>query len=1256
MKKLLFFIFILQPFFLFAQNAQTQFINYTIDNGLSQSVVRTVYVDESGIEWIGTDDGLNSYDGFEFEVFKPKNNNLNSISATGIRTIHFEDSYNNIWITTSDGLLNKFNLRTKLCENYGQEFPDSLNFKFTFKRTFLEDQNSDIWITNLNGLYRYKRAKNEFIRYSNDSKNKASLSDNNCWGSYLDSKNNLWIGTNNGLCLYLPEKDEFKRYFTLDTSTFKNTFVCFIEDKDNNLYTISRTGIYSYNQQTDDFIYYPFIGIETEQPFLQDCLIDEKGYIWIATNYGLFQFDTKNKKIIPHLNNPQNTNSISANFSIDLCITEAGALWIGTLNGLNEYNYNSKDFTAYFQEVQNDFSNIIMNISEDYEHNLWIVNHRLQTVGGRLSRFNLTSKEFENMLPNFLIKTNFSSSYTFQASFLEKNYMPYKDRFGNIWFGSFGGGVSKIAPKNKNFETYIANPFDPNAIPGGGLWGFCEDNNGLIWCSIIQYGLIAMDKKTGEIIKKIPADPNNPNGLVSNWVTSISKDKSGDLWLTTSTDGLNKLNPNTLEITHFKSNPNDENSIRNNRGMNYAMIDENNNLWTVIGRTGIEIYDIDKAQFSHIPITPHDTTGFYIQGVSYIFEDSAGDIWFIGRGGIQKYKPTTKKFVTIPTNRTDGTGLRIPNVYSCLEDKDNNIWFATTGHGICKYDINKKTYTYYDEDDGLSNNFVYNILEDKEGNLWLSTNLGLSKFNPKTEIFKNYNVNDGLQSNEFNANAAYKTQDGKLYFGGIVGISAFYPKNIKIDSIAPHILLKNFKILGKIVSVLPPEMQELLSNFKRNHLIITDKKYFTTAGIAYTDTLILSYRENRFSFEMVGFGNMYPAENVYKYKLDNFEDNWNFSNTLRFVYYNNLPPGEYTFIAYSGNPDGVWSKTPVKLFIKITPPFWKTWWFRILISILILSLIYFAYRLKIRQIKQKNEELEKQVVIRTQEITEKNEELQQQQQEILAQAESLEDANVVITKKNEDIMDSINYASTIQKALLPSKKVIDEHFPENFILFRPRDIVSGDFYWFKQVNDFIVFAAADCTGHGVPGAFMSMLGIAFLNEIVRRKEITTASQVLNLLRSRVKTSLQQTGDFGTSQDGMDIGLCVLDKTKKTLDFAGAYRPLYLLRKNTTKFNLQTIKGDRMPIGVYRKEKDFVSKIIELQDNDTIYLFSDGYTDQFSGNDRKKFTTQRFKDLIVEIQEKSLNVQGQILNKKLEEWKGHSKQLDDVLVVGMKIIL
>ncbi len=182
-------------FFAFAQNGHLQFTNYTIDNGLSGSVVNSVYVEENGIEWIGTFDGLNSFDGFEYEVYKPHKNNPYSLSAPNIIAMYLEDSKNNLWMLTGDGLLNKFNLKTKLCENYGNEFIDSLGFKQSRKRGLVEDSNSDIWITNRNGLYKYKRAENELIRYSSDCQNSASLSNNSTWITFQDSKNRTWIGT-----------------------------------------------------------------------------------------------------------------------------------------------------------------------------------------------------------------------------------------------------------------------------------------------------------------------------------------------------------------------------------------------------------------------------------------------------------------------------------------------------------------------------------------------------------------------------------------------------------------------------------------------------------------------------------------------------------------------------------------------------------------------------------------------------------------------------------------------------------------------------------------------------------------------------------------------------------------------------------------------------------------------------------------------------------------------------------------------------
>ena len=358
MKRLIFLTVFFQSLFLFAQNGKVQFTNYTIDNGLSQSVVRAVYVDKNGIAWIGTDDGLNSFDGYEFEVYKTKYNDPFSISDNRIRLIWLEDSKNNLWIITSDGLLNKLNLKSKLCENYGSEFPDSVGF-IQLKTSIKEAHNSDIWITSLSGLYKYKRTENKLIRYSHDPQNSASIADNVSWTSFQDSKNNIWVGTNNGISLYFPEKDEFKNYLSLDTASVSNVVAHFIETQNNDFYAVARAGIYKYNSQADKFEYFPFPVIHQERIRLIDFIFDNRGNIWVATNFGLFQFIIQSNEIIHQKYDPKNPNSISDDITLDLHLDDFGAVWFGTLNGLNEYNYETKNFTSYFQEVKGDFSNII---------------------------------------------------------------------------------------------------------------------------------------------------------------------------------------------------------------------------------------------------------------------------------------------------------------------------------------------------------------------------------------------------------------------------------------------------------------------------------------------------------------------------------------------------------------------------------------------------------------------------------------------------------------------------------------------------------------------------------------------------------------------------------------------------------------------------------------------------------------------------------------------------------------------------------
>lgn len=290
-------------------------------------------------------------------------------------------------------------------------------------------------------------------------------------------------------------------------------------------------------------------------------------------------------------------------------------------------------------------------------------------------------------------------------------------------------------------------------------------------------------------------------------------------------------------------------------------------------------------------------------------------------------------------------------------------------------------------------------------------------------------------------------------------------------------------------------------------------------------------------------------------------------------------------------------------------------------------------------------------------LEQKNQQIIAQKEEIQAQADNLEEANIkishqmeVIEKNHSQITASINYAKRIQEAMLPVNDIYQDNFSEHFIYYQPSDIVSGDFYWAEKVDDKLVFAVADCTGHGVPGAMVSMLGISLLSKVVMQSTSITTAKILNELRTELKTSLKQKGDKYEAKDGMDIALCILDKEKKTLQFSGAYCNAYLCRDN----QLIELKADSQPIGVFIKETDFNQIEMEIKDGDILYMFSDGFISQFHHSTREKIKVKRFKELLLEVNTLSFVEQKNRLDAYLNEWKGNQHQIDDVLVLGLKL--
>jgi serine phosphatase RsbU (regulator of sigma subunit) len=340
----------------------------------------------------------------------------------------------------------------------------------------------------------------------------------------------------------------------------------------------------------------------------------------------------------------------------------------------------------------------------------------------------------------------------------------------------------------------------------------------------------------------------------------------------------------------------------------------------------------------------------------------------------------------------------------------------------------------------------------------------------------------------------------------------------------------------------------------------------------------------------------------------------------------------------------------------------------ILLGALILSHVQERMRFKefslnyiLNQEKIRSEKLYQEVLKKTENLEEANvnlehktHEIEAQRDEILSQRDLVIEQNQHIEKQNRSVADSITYAQKIQQAVLPNfdnLKFKQKYLSDSFIIYKPKDQVSGDFYWADEINGNLIVAVADCTGHGVPGAFLSMLGVSFLNEIINRQKELSPGQILDRLRRYVKDTLNQTGERFEARDGMSMGLVIINPEKKTLQYAGAYIPLYLYRNK----HCTILKADRNPIGIHYKEIEaFTNHTINLEKNDSLYLFTDGYADQFNTSGKEKFKISRFKNLLSDISDLPLSEQKIILEKSFIEWKGENEQIDDVTIVGLKL--
>jgi serine phosphatase RsbU (regulator of sigma subunit) len=494
-------------------------------------------------------------------------------------------------------------------------------------------------------------------------------------------------------------------------------------------------------------------------------------------------------------------------------------------------------------------------------------------------------------------------------------------------------------------------------------------------------------------------------------------------------------------------------------------------------------------------------------------------------------------------------------------------------------------------------NYCYSIFADSENDIWIGHEQGFSRFNPSKKTMRIFGTGY-VKAGVCNPGGMYESADHKIFIG-------------TTDGVVIYDMLKDRK-------------KEIAPFTNINSITINDVKY------DYRPSFTLPYNKKyviRVNYTGINFSN--PGKVFYSTYLENYDNDWSKLTTSREVPYS-LSDGKYKFNLISFNEDAS-QQSSISFDILIKQPFWRTWWFILLAISAISGSVLLIIRQREKAQKKIQEYLEKELDLRTRVVMQQKEEIELQ---------------------NIEITDSINYAKRIQSSILPDIIKLKEYFRDAFILFQPRDIVSGDYYWFDKIdNDRFILVCADSTGHGVPGAFMSMIGSTLLQDIVTRKMVTQPSEILRLLDRQIFSTLNQNAELGVSNDGMDMVVCEFNLKTRHLRFASAMRPVLIIMDGESYY----IKGNRSSIGgESANEKFFDDQEYYLKENDTIYLFSDGLSDQFGGPDGKKMKIARLKRAIEQVEGMPMADQREAVLKYYHEWKGNFDQVDDILLMGVRL--
>ena len=791
-----------------------------------------------------------------------------------------QDSKGFMWFGTQDGL-NKYDGYGFKTYRFDPERKNSLSQNYVIK--LCEDKDGIIWVGTFGrGLNKFDCENEEFTQFEFRSGDLSSLSNNSISVIFEDQSGTLWIGTNKGLNKFDKNSATFSRYIHIPDnpeSLSSDIIISMGEDRSGVLYVGTSNGLNKYIPGKDTFVPCK-LGSGISPGLVSSIYENNSGKLWVSVwGTGLYKFDQETENLILYKSKPDDQNGLSDNRIRTISEDANGFLWIGTLGGgLNRYDYKTDEFT-YFR--------------------------------------------FKPKNPSGLSSDKIMSLNV--------------DRSGILWIGTYDTGINKYDPNKEKFKLYRSDPYNTNSLSINSVSSISRSSSGELWIGTDTDGLNKYDPQKEKFIHYREKNPAS-KWPSSDRIRSVYEDSSGVLWIGNALTGLDRYDLKTGQYKNYKATPGDPSSLKSNT-IRVIFEDSKGVIWIGTFGGGIYKYNRDTDNFSNYNSTPEISYPFSTI-IQCIYEDRAGILWIgTGGGGLRKLDRVTKKFTNYRNDLSDPTSISSDVVFTIFQDDNGIIWLGTYGGGLNRFDPDKGIFTHYNTKHGLPNDIVYAILEDKSGYLWLSTNRGLSRFDPKTEVFYNYTPGDGLQSYEFSLGAYCQMENGEMFFGGVNGINSFFPDKVYENKYIPPIVITGFQIFNKTVSL--GEDSPL-------------KKH-----ISETNEINLSYDQNIFSFNFVALNYTIPEKNQYKYIMEGFENEWNYTNSSkRYATYTNLDPGEYKFRVTGSNNDGIWNEEGTSIIINIIPPFWMTWWFRSILVLIILFLTYFLYKRRVGNIEAKKRDLE----------------------------------------------------------------------------------------------------------------------------------------------------------------------------------------------------------------------------------------------------------------------------------------------------------